>query len=393
MESAGASHSLQRQMFNEGGAPCEEGLLVKRGAFVLQVVLGLAVIGVALGWLSGDLPRWAAKVADRAGSADGPERYGIVPLGWGSSARVRDINAVGAVAGSAYHEDGPLYAALWQDGETTSFHALDVGLSGEVIAVTDDGAVAYTVYTNAGTHGRSYVAVPGAETVCINDLIPGALECRVRGLNARHHAVGTVSFADGTLTFTWSPEDGVTLLDTPFASGVGINVGGVIVGSDGTFNAAGLPSRWTPQADGSYQATYLSRDRGINGRAYAINSAGIIVGRMSGPKPVVWTAAGEMQALPGLGDHTGGWAHDVNDRGEIVGCLNCPGGGMAVLWRDGKAYDLNRYISQPDRWRLVEATAINNDGAIACRAAFDGQAGVVLLVPMEREREVRIARR
>ncbi|MBD3292977.1 MAG: hypothetical protein GF393_08645 [Armatimonadia bacterium] len=364
---------------------------MKRAALAVQLVLGLAMIGVAIGGMSGDVPRWAGEVAARAKGAGAPGEYGIVTLGWGAAARVHDINAVGAIAGSAYHEGGPLYAALWRDGETTEFHAVETNISGEAMAITDDGAVAYTVYADSGSNGRAYVAEPGEEPVCINDLIPGALQCRVRALNSSHQAVGTVSFPEGTRTFTWSPEDGAKVLDAPSALGMGINDAGVIVGSDGTLNPAGLPCMWVPKSDGTYETINLSADTGVDGRAYSINNAGVAVGRMSGPVPVVWPVAGEMQVLPGLPNYSGGWAYDVNDHGDIVGCVNCTGGGRAVLWRDGKAFDLNRCISQPDRWRLIEATAINNDGAITCRATFDDEATAVLLVLMEREQPVRMA--
>jgi uncharacterized membrane protein len=366
---------------------------MKRVAIAVRLVMGVVLVGAVLAWLSGDLPRWAGEIAAVSQDTQAGRQYGIVTLGWGSSARLHDINAVGVIAGSAYREGGPLYAALWNDGETTAFHAISGALSGEAMAITDDGAVAYTVYSKSGSRGRSYVHVPGREPVCINDMIPGALECRVRGLNGSHQAVGTVNLPAGTRTFTWCSEDGVKLLNAPSVLGMGINDRGVIVGSDGTHNPAGLPSRWTPQADGNYRLTHLTNGSRVDGRAYAINNAGVVVGRMRGPKPVRWTAAGEMQVLPGLDGHDGGWAYDINDRGDIVGCLNCTGGGMAVLWRDGKPSDLNRCISDPDRWRVIEATAINNDGAITCRATFDDEATVVLLVPMSAgpERAVRVA--
>lgn len=368
--------------------------MVKRGALVLQVVLGLAMMGVALGWVSGDLPRWKAKVADLAGRADGLGRYGIVPLGWGPPGRVREINAAGMIAGSAYHEQGRFYAALWHDGETTSVQPADEDMCGEAVSITDDGAVAYSLFDSDGSDTRSYVYEPGAEPICLNDLVPGAVECRVRGMNQAHVAVGTVTFASGARrTFRWSREDGMTLLDTPLGLAMGINDSGVIVGSDRTLSPGGLPCIWTPLADGGYHRLPLTGDRNVHGRGYAINNAGVVVGRMSGSRPIRWDAENGVQVLAGMDGCDGGWAFDINDRGDIVGCLNAPGGGIAMLWRDGNAHDLNRSIVQPDRWRLVEATAINNDGFIACRATFDDQATMVLLVPMQAEREVRMAGR
>jgi hypothetical protein len=107
-----------------------------------------------------------------------------------------------------------------------------------------------------------------------------------------------------------------------------------------------------------------------------------------------WDPKTGVTVLPGLNDTRAGWAHDINDHGDIVGCLTGVEGGMAILWRDGRAYDLNKCIPATLGWQLVEATAINNEGVIACRAVSEQDGATpLLLIPMEAELQQQMARR
>jgi uncharacterized membrane protein len=119
--------------------------------------------------------------------------------------------------------------------------------------------------------------------------------------------------------------------------------------------------------------------------AIAINNAGIAVGGFvnydpnssdgAGPlmvqRPCAWTkqwALVEISTLPGF---PFGYAYAISDGGEIVGQLAldftgwCPPADMrAVLWKQGKVYDLNECVPAGSDWILYQAFAINARGQI-----------------------------
>lgn len=72
-------------------------------------------------------------------------------------------------------------------------------------------------------------------------------------------------------------------------------------------------------------------------------------------------------------------AFALNDRGEVVG----KSGGRAVLWRNGRILDLNALIPKGSGWTLVEARDINNRGQIvgAGRKKEGGELRAFLLKP------------
>jgi probable HAF family extracellular repeat protein len=68
--------------------------------------------------------------------------------------------------------------------------------------------------------------------------------------------------------------------------------------------------------------------------ATTINNRGDIGGRCD-DRPVVWRN-GTVVPLPTLTDMPAGWATDINDRGEVVGTLQTPGGeALPARWTNG----------------------------------------------------------
>lgn len=83
-------------------------------------------------------------------------------------------------------------------------------------------------------------------------------------------------------------------------------------------------------------------------------------------------------------------ASDINSRGQIVGhagpFLNFPTfGGIAVLWQDGKAIDLNTTIPEGSGWVLRSAEGINSRGQIVGYGTLAGEARAFLLTPQHRD--------
>jgi uncharacterized membrane protein len=95
------------------------------------------------------------------------------------------------------------------------------------------------------------------------------------------------------------------------------------------------------------------------GTAYDINNAGVVAGK-SGSNAVIWN--GGVETILGAGQ-----ANALNILSQVVGVS----GGHAFLWANGKAIDLNNFLSEADRNAGVvmeEATGINDHGWIVGNA-------------------------
>ena len=104
--------------------------------------------------------------------------------------------------------------------------------------------------------------------------------------------------------------------------------------------------------------------------ANAINDAGEVVGAAAFPNhpfdAAIWRSgvASDLGALPG---DCFSQAFVVNSRGLIAGnSATCDGKTIrAVLWKDGKVFDLNTLIPRDSSLLLVESFVINDRGEIA----------------------------
>ena len=108
---------------------------------------------------------------------------------------------------------------------------------------------------------------------------------------------------------------------------------------------------------------------GTDGYVWGVNDAGQVVGTCEtadGMQATAWqkTANGEYTAVY-LPTPDQGWAMAINNRGQIVGNSNT----AALLWMNGKTYDLNTLVPAKYGIRLFAAMAINDFGWILC----DGQ--------------------
>ena len=134
-------------------------------------------------------------------------------------------------------------------------------------------------------------------------------------------------------------------------------------------------------------------------RAFAMNDTLTVVGWAEDEEfkrvAMKWTKGGGMSALGDLGHYIGfdnlpgPWvaeAYSVNFHGDIVGSAVSDPGIAAVLWRDGKTYELNDLIPAAAKWTNLErAYDINNQGCIVGRGRTDSdlpfETHAFLLVP------------
>lgn len=356
---------------------------MKRKLILAEVVVAAVLSCAVLLWISGDAPRLFANLCAHIKPAETAGRYGVTPTGWDGSARIIEISDAGRAAGVAPDESGSVRAAVWLDGVTSNCPGSEGPFLGEAVAVNDDGTVSFNLFIEETDRSFSYVTTPDGQTICLNDLLPAAHGWRTTGMNAAGTVVGCLALPEEVRrAFVWHPAGEIQLLPGHKNVAMDINDSGIIVGFDRTFSPGGIARVWLPRTDGGYDVRDLQTSESHGGRAYAINNHGVIVGRVRGTHPFRWDAQSGLQVLPGLHGYNNGWARDVNDLGDVVGCLATPEGGTAVLWRDGKIYDLNDSTRLGDRWQLTQATAINNRGVIACQAVSDEGGEVVLLEPM-----------
>lgn len=114
--------------------------------------------------------------------------------------------------------------------------------------------------------------------------------------------------------------------------------------------------------------------------AVAVNDAGLVAGRAElaegVTRPVLWDAQGKPTLLPTLGGPSAE-ANAMNAAGLVVGASDLAGGDRperrAVLWRDGKATDLNALLPPDSGWLLEAATGVNDRGEVVGWGRYRGR--------------------
>jgi probable HAF family extracellular repeat protein len=205
--------------------------------------------------------------------------------------------------------------------------------------------------------------------------------------------VGRSTTSTGDLhAFRWDPATGVMVdlgtLGGTTSSANDINDSGVIVGtSTASGSTVEQAVRWSPGA--TSPEALPSLPGGTTARALAVNDSGAIVGSseivgedpcelygFSCPptRPVRWSPAGAVTALPVLAGDTHGAAYDINDSGVIVGssevlpqlCSRCaPNNNGWALRLDGTLKE----IGSPD---FVPFDIDGNNRAVGVSYEFDG---------------------
>jgi probable HAF family extracellular repeat protein len=128
---------------------------------------------------------------------------------------------------------------------------------------------------------------------------------------------------------------------------------------------------------------------GLFSYATAINDAGAIVGEAG--TGVLWPSGhfvphaflfvdGAMQDLGAFGgEFAGSQAHDINNRGQIVGASDTGADVRAFLYEGGTMLDLNALIDPAEGWTIVNAQGINDVQQIAATACRAGECFAVRL--------------
>ncbi len=349
-------------------------------------------------------------------------RFALTDLGTlgGARSAAMAVAQDGRVVGTAEDASGALRPTLWTAG-TPEALALTGAPSGFAAAI--DGLTIVGVrYASGGEAeafrlGASQSALPG-----LGGTLTSAYGVREGGVTVGSSAPE----AGGIEALAWDAAGAPTRLGTfglANSEAFGVSPLGLVVG----YAQSSVDARAWAGAD------LLP---GADGRAYAANASGVVVGSIGNGtgdvSAVRWTGTAAPEALGGLG---GGFAeaYAINGAGWVVGASGAavstaakdgaapmrgplPLGGRlapeasvsqsagtspeaaraargsgaqkaagaidtrAVLWVDGQTLDLGTVIDVPG-WTLLEARGINDAGQIAGTGLFDGQPRAFLLTP------------
>ena len=114
-----------------------------------------------------------------------------------------------------------------------------------------------------------------------------------------------------------------------------------------------------------------------------VNDSGLVIGTAGSAQTAVCFSAGQSYKLGGLDNfvHAQLAPRGVNSSGDIVGYVGTGRSGDGVLWKHGKAYDLNDLLHHSRQWRISRAFAIDSRGEILAYGRLDGRETPLLLVP------------
>lgn len=170
-------------------------------------------------------------------------------------------------------------------------------------------------------------------------------------------------------------------LGGPHSVAQGVNASGLVVGISYTADGRERAVLW--------DAAGTIRDLGVLGGspgrsvALSLNDAGVVVGfssdRTGATRAFVHDGSTmrDLGALPVRRGTSYAYAHDINNRGQVVGfSLD-----HAVLWQSGKVIDLNTQVGKGSGWVLRRAQGINEAGWIVGYGTTQGNDRAFLLVP------------
>lgn len=304
------------------------------------------------------------------------------------------INDLGQVVGYCYDVLGNKHAYINLKTPAYGFPAGSTALpdngspNSEATGINNSGQVSGSVFSNWQDVARWNLAVspnpevlmPQGITLCINNsgMIGGTA-----------YPVGFGCFTAGVVSGMGSVAQ-VTNTECS-ASVFGINSAGMVVGRGFTASNKGFVA--LPPA---YVGVELPNFAGVSGqsfytRANAVNDLGQVTGQVH--HPTLLTVAMIYEDLNGNGvpdpatEYTilstpasgtcEGFA--INNKGEVVGGRASTG--SAMLWRNGKEYDLNQCVVRVGGLYpfLRSADDINEKGQILCKAlTTEGERAVVL---------------
>lgn len=353
----------------------------------------------------------AAALVTFASSASAAE-YQVVDLGTlgGTSSVARHINDAGQVVGNSTTAMGVSDAFIWSQATgmqnlnevapDTVYLGPSINAGGQVALSGPNPNETLTIGLSA--HPYSYSRGVATDLGSVFDPgCPNAPGCDPPTDNAFANAINDSGVVVGSSTTTAS-HAGAGLLDLYPAiwtggpgSGVGLlpNVHGQNGAADAISNSGEIVGRvggraalWPNSGAAPTALGLLSGSTGTRSNAYAINSAGTVVGQSdvapSTPQAFIWTQASGMQPLGVLPGGKISEALDINSAGAVVGDSDTGPDTHGFIWRSGTLTDLNTLIDPGSGWDLQVAHGINTRGQIVGTGTHNGQTHAFLLEPL-----------
>lgn len=257
------------------------------------------------------------------------------------------INRQGVVVGTGGGGRSPLTGLVWKDGAAQALRTEDDDsdttetlFGSRAVAINDHGTIVGQAETQYGTVG---VVWEGEDVRLLMSLNPVEeyQESNALAINNLGQIAGSASLGSVPQAVVWE-NGGVRVL-----SGLGSR------SAANDINGLGTSVGWTLTSDDS-------------SRAFINDGAATTL-------------------LPILAGMAYAEAASINDAGLAVG-YSAPAGveeGVATLWRDGRAYDLNSLLG-PDAagWSLVSATGIDDDGTIVGFGRHNGEFASFRITPV-----------
>jgi uncharacterized repeat protein (TIGR03803 family)/probable HAF family extracellular repeat protein len=348
-------------------------------------------------------------------------------------ARTVGLNSHHAVVGSKLMANGS-HAFLYQGSlPQTDLGVLPGGLGSLALAINDTGWIVGSSYISDMTHRHAVLWQQTNGTMTASDLgtLPSfSYQSEAYGINARGLIVGDSQALNGSAhAALWQPGASPSVADLGTLSSQ-ISVGSTIPPANGLLstatgiNAAGQVGGWSLTGDPSLKVVHAAQWQQQNGQ-WRVTDLGTLggssnapVGQSGSPGNLTFstvlainnatsaqmvghsvTAQGNLHAtlwqdnkitdLGTLGNGTTpangtqSVAYAINDSGAIVGNSTYTAGAAlthAVLWKDGKIYDLNNFLpAGTTGWVLTSADGIANDGTITGIGTLYGQQTAFLL--------------
>ncbi len=300
-------------------------------------------------------------------------------------------------ADTAKHGKGPEFLTnvfVWQNGHMRGVPGLD-GSHAFVVAVSDAGqmAGAYSPDPLKAKFAAALFTLSGKVTLLggFPALQQGYSLSEAEAVNAKGQAVGI----SNNQAFLWSagrmkrlpPPPGFSAADAGAVNDAGAAAGKATKpGLGKTVTHALLWSASGHVKDLGVLPGYTdSIARGINAKNQVTGWVGLsggtgVQGLTFHYQAFLWQN-GHMRGLGSIPRLRDSKASALNDLGQVVGNAYHRTDEAALLWQNGKVYELNTLIPAHSGWKLQNALAINNHGLIVGNGIHNGIRRGFLLTP------------
>jgi len=358
---------------------------VRRGLLEL-VIPGALVIGLCL-WCCHDLLPldFLHGLGDQHAAME--PQYRVHCLDWGTLSVPMEINAAGFVAGVEKCGRTGYMVPVTSEAAYRSMPEVCSGQNVRSISVNDAGRVVLTTDSRPREmdERQVYLLTPEKGEVCSLDLERAGVYFSGYAISDSGVIVGASLKKREQTTWraaAYDPASGFVQLDSVASCAFDINARGQVVGC-AEAKGGQVARLWERDPDGAWLSVDLTEPLPPTTRAAAINDDGLVVGWIGAKRAFKWDAQRGLQMLPPPPECSVCRATAVNNHGQIVGIAVKDDGSIGITWQDGRPVELNDLIDPHSPYRIWQAHAINDAGAVACTAWCSEFREAVVLVPLD----------